>query len=113
MRNKLKNSIDWIFDKSNSAVGLLGFAFSVIDISNIDDWKIGETNFPIGNVLYWICCILCIIFCVISFLYGKEIDKLEEENANKSQKIRDLESSLNNVVNDTNDLFKSYLRLCN
>ena len=111
MRNKLKNSIDWIFDKSNSAVGLLGFAFSVIDISNIDDWKIGETNFPIGNVLYWICCILCIIFCVISFLYGKEIDKLEEENANKSQKIRDLESSLNNVVNDTNDLFKSYLRL--
>jgi hypothetical protein len=111
MRNKLKNSIDWMFDKSNSAVGLLGFAFSVIDISNIDDWKIGEINFPIGNVLYWICCILCIIFCVISFLYGKEIDKLEKENANKSQKIRDLESSLNNVVNDTNDLFKSYLRL--
>ena len=53
-----------MFDKSNSAVAFLGFAFSVIDISNIDDWKIGEKNFPIGNVLYWISCILCIIFCV-------------------------------------------------
>ena len=100
-----------MFDKSNIVLAILGLALSIIDISNLDEYVIGSSEFPLGKVFYWFVIIIFFSFCVISFFYGKEIDKLEQENMNKSQKIRDLESSLNNVVNDTNDLFKSYLRL--
>ena len=111
MRNKFKNSIDWMFDKSNIVLAILGLALSIIDISNLDEYVIGSSEFPLGKVFYYFIIIFFFLFCLMSFHYGKEIGNLEEENANKSQKIRDLESSLNNVVNDTNDLFKSYLRL--
>lgn len=118
MRNWCKKTIDWLFDKSNFALATLGGAFSIIDISGIDDWTIGELNFPIGKVFYWSSCFLFVIFCVISYSYGKEIDKIEKENNSlkqeiddKSLKISELENKVNDIINETNDLFNSYLKL--
>lgn len=118
MRNWCKKTIDWLFDKSNFALATLGGAFSIIDISGIDDWTIGELNFPIGKVFYWSFCFLFVIFCIISYSYGKEIDKIENENNslkqevnNKSLKISELENKVDDIINETNDLFNSYLKL--
>ncbi|WP_392448279.1 hypothetical protein ACF3OB_03020 [Capnocytophaga canis] len=111
MRNWLKNSIDWFFDKSNFALAFLGGAFSIIDISGLDNWTIGESNFPMGKILYWCSCILFIISCLFSFFYGKEINQLEKELIIKGNKINDLENKLTEEVSNSNDLFNSYLRL--
>ncbi|MFK8303151.1 hypothetical protein ACI75Y_09585 [Capnocytophaga stomatis] len=119
MRNWLKKVIiDGSFDKSNYILGVLGGIFSLIDISNFDDWCIGENKFPVGKILYYLFVVLFFIFCAISFSYGKEIDKIEkendrlkQENDTKSLKIKDLESKINEVISDSNELFNSYLKL--
>ena len=114
MRNFLKNSIDYLFDKSLIFSGLCLVILTAVDISNINEWKglfFGIQDFQYGRILYYFTMLCAIIFGIISTLSGKEIDKLEKENNLKSIKINDLESNLNEVVNETNELFNSYLKL--
>ena len=94
--------------------GLCLIILTAVDISNINDWKgifFGIKDFQYGRILYYFTMLCAIIFGIISTLSGKEIDKLEKENNLKSIKINDLESNLNEVVNETNELFNSYLKL--
>lgn len=114
MRNFLKNSVDYLFDKSLIFSGLCLVILTAVDISNITEWKgmfFGIEDFQYGRFLYYFTMLCAIIFGIISTLSGKEIDKLEKENNLKSIKINDLESNLNEVVNETNELFNSYLKL--
>lgn len=114
MRNFLKNSIDYLFDKSLIFSGLCLVILTAVDISNINEWKglfFGIEDFQYGRILYYFTMLCAIIFGIISTLSGREIDKLEKENNLKSIKINDLESNLNEVVNETNELFNSYLKL--
>jgi hypothetical protein len=114
MRIFLKNSIDYLFDKSLIFSGLCLVILTAVDISNINEWKglfFGIEDFQYGRFLYYFTMLCAIIFGIISTLSGKEIDKLEKENNLKSIKINDLESNLNEVVNETNELFNSYLKL--
>lgn len=114
MRIKLKKGIDFLFDKSLIISGICVVLLSVIDISNVNEWTInafGSEKFGIGSILYYLVVILSLTFGVIAVANGKEIEKLEKDNNEKSLKINDLESKLNEVVNETNDLFNSYLKL--
>ncbi|MBL1219479.1 hypothetical protein JET18_01440 [Chryseobacterium sp. L7] len=114
MRNFLKNSIDYLFDKAIIISGICVVLLSVVDISNLNDYTIkifGVEKFELGRIFYYLIVILSLIFGFIAVIHGTEVQKLEEDNLSKSNKINDLESNLNEVVNETNDLFNSYLRL--
>ncbi|EKY08906.1 hypothetical protein HMPREF9078_00678 [Capnocytophaga sp. oral taxon 380 str. F0488] len=107
MRNKLKNLIDWAYYQSSTISGGLGAVFSIIGISNIHKWNIGECNFPIGEFIYWGVVMLFFIFFITSLFYKKEMSELEK----KINSINDLETKLVEEVNSSNELFNSYLRL--
>lgn len=107
MRNKLKKSIDWTYYQSSTISGGLGVVFSIIGISNIHKWNIGECNFPIGKFIYWGVVMLFLIFFITSLFYKKEMSELEK----KINSINDLETKLVEEVNSSNELFNSYLRL--
>lgn len=114
MRNFLKKAIDYLFDKSLIVSGICVVILSVIDISNLNDKTInafGSDKFEIGCIFYYLIVLLSLIFGIIAVLSGKEIEKLESDSNSKSVKINDLESKLNEVVIETNELFNSYLRL--
>lgn len=114
MRNKLKKGVDFFFDKALIISGVCVITLSIIDISNINEITIemfGSQSFKLGKIIYYITVILSFIFGIISVSNGNEVQKLENDNREKSNKINDLESKLNEVVGETNDLFNSYLRL--
>lgn len=114
MRNFLKKSIDYLFDKALIFSGLCIIILTVIDISNINEIKgffFGINDFKYGKIIYYFTILGALFFGIISTINGKEIDKLEKENNLKSSKINDLENNLNEVVNETNELFNSYLKL--
>lgn len=114
MRNKLKQIIDFLFDKSGIISAILVIALSVIDISNVNEWKaefFGVNEFAYGKILYYSVVISALIFGIISLIHGNEVSKLEKENISKGEKINDLESRLNDLVGETSELFNSYLKL--
>lgn len=114
MRGLLKKGIDLLFDKSLIISGVCVVLLSVVDISNLNEITVnifGIEKLEIGRIFYYSVVILSLIFGTIAVISGAEVQKLEEENISKSNKINDLESKLNEVVNETNDLFNSYLRL--
>lgn len=114
MRNFLKKSIDYLFDKALIFSGLCIIILTAIDISNINEWKgffFGINDFHYGKIIYYFTMLGALFFGIISTINGKEIDKLEKDNNLKSLKINDLENNLNEVVNETNELFNSYLKL--
>jgi hypothetical protein len=87
---------------------------SVIDISNINDWKKsfwGLTDVPLGKILYYISVILAIIFGFWGLSNQKNIIDLEKDNFQKGNKIIDLENALNDSIKEMNELFNSYLTL--
>jgi len=114
MRNNFKKVIDFLFDKSLIISGICVVVLSVVDISNLNDITIkafGVEKFEIGRMFYYIIVLLSLIFGTLAVINGTEIEKLESDNNSKSLKINDLESKLNEVVIETNELFNSYLRL--
>lgn len=87
---------------------------SVIDISDLNKTAInafGSQKFEIGRIFYYAIVSFSLIFGILAVISGKEIENLENDNNIKSIKINDLESKLNEVVIETNELFNSYLRL--
>ena len=78
MRNFLKKTIDYLFDKSLIFSGLCLVVLTAVDISNINEWKgffFGIKDFQYGRILYYFTMLCAIIFGIISTLSGKEIDK--------------------------------------
>jgi hypothetical protein len=114
MRNFLKKIIDFLFDKSLIISGVCFVILSVIDISDLNKTAInafGSQKFEIGRIFYYVIVSFSLIFGILAVISGKEIENLENDNNIKSLKINDLESKLNEVVIETNELFNSYLRL--
>lgn len=114
MRNFLKKIIDFLFDKSLIISGVCFVILSVIDISDLNKTAInafGSQKFEIGRIFYYAIVSFSLIFGILAVISGKEIENLENDNNIKSLKINDLESKLNEVVIETNELFNSYLRL--
>jgi hypothetical protein len=114
MRNQIKNSIDWLFDKSSYIASISFVLLTIIDISNLNEWTINVFGIPkleLGNFLYYTSVVLALIFGVKAISSQVENTSLESKNKEQSEKIRDLENSLSEVVNETNELFNSYLKL--
>lgn len=108
----------WLWDKLcfwSGYLALLGMvALSVIDISEIKDEKgtfFGVENFETGKLKYYFSVALAIFFGILSIFNSHETSELEKEGKLKDSKIADLENSLNQVVDETNQLFNSYLKL--
>jgi hypothetical protein len=114
MRNSIKNIIDWLFDKSSYIASISFVVLTIIDISNLNEWTINAFGIPViqlGKFLYYLSVIVAIIFSIKAISSQVENTKLESKNKEQSEKIRDLENSLSEVVNETNELFNSYLKL--
>lgn len=114
MRNKCKQLVDFLFDKSGIISAILVIALSVIDISNVNEWKgnfFGSKEFAYGQIIYYFTVISSLLFGIISLVHGNEVSKLEKDNISKGDKIIDLENRLNDLVGETSELFNSYLKL--
>ena len=108
----------WLWDKTCYISGYLSVGFvialSVIDISNVNEWTksmFGAEKFEIGKFIYGASVLFAFVFGVISIFNTHETSELEEQGKLKDAKIADLENSLNQVVDETNQLFNSYLKL--
>ncbi|MFD2247592.1 hypothetical protein [Pontibacter ruber] len=114
MRKILHAVIDWLFDKSGYISGAAVLVLTIIDISNVNEWTynlFGSEKFQIGRIFYYIVIIIAFIFGIISISHAKNISALEKDVQEKGEKISDLETTLSEIVNETNELFNSYLKL--
>ncbi|WP_298782710.1 hypothetical protein [uncultured Polaribacter sp.] len=114
MRNRIKNLIDWLFDKSSYIASISFVVLTIIDISSLNEWTINAFGIPkleLGKFLYYTSVVFALIFGVKAISSQVENTQLESKNKEQSEKIRDLENSLSEVVNETNELFNSYLKL--
>lgn len=114
MRNSLHKIIDFLFNKSLYISGIAVIFLSIIDISNINEWKIGAfgvNELEIGRILYYLTVLIALVFGIISITHAKDISELEKDKEEKGLKITDLESTLTEIVFETSDLFNSYIKL--
>ncbi|EKB60889.1 hypothetical protein [Bergeyella zoohelcum] len=114
MRNWCKRKIDWLFDKSSilSIIGLVGLsAAGIFNLNNCTINVLGAEEFKIGFIVNCFIILFSLAFSIMSVSNIKEVNELEKKNDNKSIKIKDLETNLNEVVKETNELFNSYLKL--
>lgn len=114
MRNILHKVIDWVFNKSLYVSGIAVIFLSIIDISNINDWKIqafGIPEFEIGRVFYAFTVLTALVFGGISVTQAKDVAELEKDKEEKGLKISDLETTLTEIIHETSDLFNSYIKL--
>lgn len=87
---------------------------AVIDISNINDWTIEAFGIPkvlVGQIIYFLTVLIALLFGIFSISNASDINELELQNQENDNKISDLETTLNDVVTETNELFNSYLKL--
>lgn len=114
IRNLTHQFIDWLFKYSAHISCVAIVLLSVIDISNLNDFKLsfwGLTDVPIGYCIYVISVLFAVIFGICGFSNQNDIARLEKENKEKSDKINDLENALSDSVKEMNELFNSYLTL--
>jgi hypothetical protein len=114
MRTFLHKLIDLAFSYSVHIASIMLVGLSVIDISNLNDWKVsfwGLTDVPLGKILYFICVIAAIVFGLWGLNHSQNIKHLEKDNHEKGNKIIDLETALTDSIREMNDLFNSYLTL--
>lgn len=114
----IRNIGHWCWDKvfymSNYFSMFFVIALTIIDISNLNEKKtplFGAENFEIGKIIYYLCVCFALIFGFVSIFNQQEVSELDRSAKIKDAKISDLESSLNQVVDETNQLFNSYLKL--
>jgi hypothetical protein len=108
------NFWNYLFEKSIFISGLSFVGLTIVDISNLNNWQIsvfGIEALQIGNIIYYFLVVLAIIFGIFTANNASELSKLEKDLEEKGTKIVDLESSLNQVVTETVELFNSYLNL--
>lgn len=114
IRKNLHNCIDWLSKYSGHISNVVIIILTVIDISNINDWKKsfwGLSDVPLGKILYCISVFTAIVFGFWGLSHQKSITDLEKDNAEKGNKIIDLESALTDSIQEMNELFNSYLTL--
>jgi len=114
LRIYIHKIIDFFFDKSLYVSGIAIILLSIIDISNINDWKmtfLGVNEFQIGRLFYYSIILIAFIFGIISINHAKNISDLEQDKEEKGNKITDLESALSEIVEETSELFNSYIKL--
>lgn len=114
IRKYLHKFIDWLFTSSLQISSASLVILSIIDISNLNDWKEsfwGLENVPVGRIIYYPTVIAAIIFGLFSNSNSSSIKNLEEHNEEKGNKIQDLENALNDSIKEMNELFNSYLTL--
>ncbi len=114
MRNTLKKYIDIIFDKSQILSLICISLITIMDFSKFTDFSpdwFGVDGLKVGKFVYYFIIILSLLLGIISVKNGQEVNSLQIINDEKSNKINDLETILNEVVEETNELFNSYLRL--
>ncbi len=114
IRKQLHQSIDWIFKYSLQITSISLVVLSIVDISNLNEWKEsfwGLTDVPIGKFIYYPAVISAILFGIFSISNSSNIKDLEEDNKDKGNKIQDLENALNDSIKEMNELFNSYLTL--
>jgi len=114
IRQFLHTVIDWCFKYSLHISSLAIVILSVIDISNLNDWKSsfwGLVDVPLGKILYYPTVIGAVLFGLVGLSNSKDITDLEKDNIEKGSKIIDLESALNDSIKEMNELFNSYLTL--
>ncbi|NBA73912.1 hypothetical protein GOQ04_00005 [Emticicia sp. ODNR4P] len=114
LRKFLHNSIDWLSKYSGHISCIVIVLLSVIDISNLNEWKEsfwGLIDVPLGKIVYYISVTLAIIFGIGGLSNQKSITDLEKDNSEKGNKIIDLETALNDSIKEMNELFNSYLTL--
>lgn len=114
MRKLIHSGVDWLFNKSLYISGISVIILSIIDISNVNDWKVsafGVSEFEIGRIFYYLIVLLALVFGIISITHAKDISELEKDKEEKGLKISDLESTLAEIVHETSDLFNSYIKL--
>ncbi|WP_125185485.1 hypothetical protein [Botryobacter ruber] len=114
MRKSLHTFIDLLFDKSLYVSGIAVLLLSVIDISNVNEWTVsvfGISQFKIGKLFYYLIVLIAFIFGIVSVAHAKNVSDLENDKKEKGEKIRDLESTLSEIVQETNELFNSYIKL--
>jgi len=114
IRTFLHKSIDWIFKYSLHIASIALVALSVIDISNINNWKLsfwGLTDVPLGKIIYYIVVSASIIFGLFGLSNSKNLSDLEKDTTEKGNKIIDLENALSDSIKEMNELFNSYLTL--
>jgi len=105
---------NWLFSYSLHISSIAVVALTVIDISNINEWVIeafGIKELAVGQIIYFIIVIIALIFGIFSISNSADLKTLEEKNNENDLKISDLETTLNDVVSETNELFNSYLKL--
>lgn len=105
---------NWLFKYSLhvSSIAILGLA--IIDISNINEWTIsafGVSELALGRIIYFLIVAIALVFGIFSISNSSDINNLENKNNENDLKISDLETTLNEVVSETNELFNSYLKL--
>lgn len=105
---------EWLFENAVIATSVLFVAFSIIDISNLNEYKFtgwGLVDFPLGKFFYYIVVILTLVFSYFSYEKSKALKSLENDVKTKGDKIDNLENSLTDIVKEMNELFNSYLTL--
>lgn len=113
-----RNAGHLIWDKLcswSAYLSIIGMVLlTIIDIENIKDQEtniLGVDQLKIGLLKYYFSVAFALFFGVLSVFNTRDSSKLEREGMLKDEKIADLENSLNQVVEETNQLFNSYLRL--
>lgn len=114
IRHFFHKSIDWIFKYSLHITSIALVILSVIDISNVNEWKAsfwGLTDVPLGKIIYYPSVVGAIVFGLFGLSNSKNITDLEKDCLEKGCKIVDLENALNDSIKEMNELFNSYLTL--
>lgn len=114
IRTSFHSVIDFLFEKSLYISGILLVILSVIDISNLNNYKHSfyrVENFPFGKIFYYTIVGLSLLFGIFAVQNAKDVSDLEKDILEKGRKIADLETSFTELVNEMNDLFNSYLTL--
>lgn len=114
IRDFFHKSIDWIFKYSLHITSIALVLLSVIDISNVNEWKAsfwGLMDVPLGKLIYYPSVVGAIVFGLFGLSNSKNITDLEKDCLEKGCKIVDLENALNDSIKEMNELFNSYLTL--
>jgi hypothetical protein len=111
----IRKSMYWvvenIFKYSEHITVFFLIALSVIDISNVDDWKYKE--YQVGKYFYYICVVIAILTGLMSLETKRKIKELEDENQKMSEEGNNLSNKIIQLENDIEELNSDFISLFN
>lgn len=111
IRSTLLGLIENLFKFSEHITVFAVVTLSVIDISNIDDWKCN--NYQIGKYFYLLCVIIAISTGFMSLETKKKIKELEEENQRVNDENTTLSNKIKQLENDIEELNSDFISMFN